>query len=263
MGTDPFIAVTVLRSLGVDMVGTNCSFGPEHMAGIVKGLYDAGGGCLSVKPNAGLPEVSGDKVSYKETPEHFAELAASFVGKGARLIGGCCGTTPEFIRALKEKISGLKPVSAGERPKGIVTSGLRYVHADKLDTENICRLDASSNAEMLEALRNNDISWVEDTALDIAGEGFDAVYVNVDAAGTSKDLLSAVVDRLQWYVRDPIIIETKDAAALEKALRIYRGVAGVIIASDTTGEAIFDASAKAALAAVAKKYGSEILSNDL
>lgn len=255
MGTDPFIAVAVLRSIGVDMVGTNCSFGPEHMAGIVNGLYDAGGGYLSVKPNAGLPEVSEDKVSYRETPEHFAELAASFAAKGARLIGGCCGTTPEFIRALKGKAPELRPVSVGERPMGIITSGVRYIFADKLDAENICRLDASTNAEMLEALRNNDISWFEDTALDIAGEGYDAVYVNIDGAFSSNELLSAAVDRLQWYVRDPIIIKTKDAAALENTLRIYRGVAGVIIADDT--------ASKAALTAIAEKYGSVILSDDL
>lgn len=250
MGTDPFVAAAVMRSLGADMIGVNCSFGPEHMAGIVKGLYEAGGGWLSVKPNAGLPEVSEDKVIYNETPEHFAQLAASFVDNGARLLGGCCGTTPEFIRALKKKVSVLEPAPVRENPKGIITSSIRYIYADKLDADNVSRLDASANSEMLEALRNSDMSWVEDTALDIAAEGFDAVYVNVDAVCTSKELLSIVVDRLQWYVRDPIIIETKEAAALEMALRIYRGVAGVIIGDE--------APDKAALSAVAEKYGSVI-----
>jgi 5-methyltetrahydrofolate--homocysteine methyltransferase len=196
-----------------------------------------------------------DKVTYKETPEHFAELAAAFVSSGARLIGGCCGTTPEFIKALKEKVSGLKPVPAGERPKGVLTSSVKHVYADKLDTENIFRLDASKNDEMLQALKLNDISWVEDTALDIAAEGFDAIYVNVDAASASDSLLPVVVDRLQWYVRDPIIMETTDAAALDKALRIYRGVAGIVIGDD--------AADKAALTAAAQKYGSVIISNDL
>ncbi len=255
MGTDPFTAVAVLRSLGVDMAGTNCSFGPEHMAGIVRSLHDAGCGYLSVKPNAGLPEVTEDKVVYKETPEHFAELAASFVSNGARLIGGCCGTTPEYIKALKEKVSGLEPVPAGERPKGVITSSVRYIYADKLDADNIYRLDASTNTEMLEALKKNDMSWVEDTALDIAAEGYDAVYVNVDAACPSDDLLSVVVDRLQWYIREPIVIETKASAALEKALRIYRGVAGIIIASGAAG--------REALTEVVEKYGSVVILNDL
>ncbi len=255
MGTDPFTAVAVLKALGVDMAGTNCSFGPEHMAGIVKSLHDAGCGYLSVKPNAGLPEVTEDKVVYKETPEHFAELAAAFIDNGARLIGGCCGTTPEYIKALKEKVAGLGPVSAGERPKGVITSSVKYIYADKLDTDNVFKLDASTNTEMLEALKKNDMTWVEDTALDVAAEGYDAVYVNIDAASSSDDLLSVVVDRLQWYIREPIIIETKAAAALEKTLRIYRGVAGIVIASDAAG--------KAALAAAAEKYGSVVISNYL
>jgi 5-methyltetrahydrofolate--homocysteine methyltransferase len=255
MGTDPFVAVAVLRSIGADMVGTNCSFGPEHMAGIVRRLHDAGGGYLSVKPNAGLPEVNGDKVTYSETPEHFAKLAASFADNGARLIGGCCGTTPEFIRALKEKVSGLKPVPVGDRPRGVITSCVKYIYADKLDTDNLCRLDASVNTEMLEALRKNDMSWVEDTALDIASEGYDAIYVNVDAVCSSDDLLCTVVDRLQWYVRDPIIVETADTDALEKVLRVYRGVAGVMIAPD--------AGNKAALTSAAEKFGSVVISNDL
>ncbi len=267
MGTDPFIAVAVLRSLGVDMVGTNCSFGPEHMEGIVSKMYEAGGGCLSVKPNAGLPEVYEDKVAYKETPEHFADLAAAFVGKGARLIGGCCGTTPEFIRALRDKVSGLKPVSVGERPKGIITSNVKFVHTDKLDTANICSLDASQNDEMQGALKESDLSWVEDTALDIASEGFDAVYVNVDAACRSKDLLAAVVDRLQWYIREPLIIETRDSDALDKALQIYRGVAGVIIAdasvenASSAGESekASCSADRSALVSAAEKYGSEII----
>ncbi len=255
MGTDPFIAAVVLKSIGADMAGTNCSFGPEHMSGIVKSLHEAGGGFLSVKPNAGLPIVIDNKVSYAETPEHFAELTAGFVASGARLIGGCCGTTPEFIKVLKGKVSGLKPVKAHERPADIITSSVKHICADKLDKENICRLDASENREMLEALEKNDMSWVEDTALDIAAEGYDAIYVNVDNACSSDSLLSVVVDRLQWYVRDPIIIETKDAAALNEALRIYRGIAGIIIGDD--------AANKAALTLTAKKYGSVIISNDL
>jgi 5-methyltetrahydrofolate--homocysteine methyltransferase len=254
MGTNPFVAVAVLRSVGVDMVGANCSFGPEHMADIIKAMHDAGGGYLSVKPNAGLPVVTEGMVSYKETPVHFAELAAKFVGLGARLIGGCCGTTPEFIKVLKERVLDIIPAPAADRPKGIITSNTKYVSVDKLDKENIYKLDAKSNAEMMDALKNNDLSWVEDTGLDMASEGFDAIYVNTDAIATTVRILSDVVDKLQWYVRDPIIIETNSVAALEEALRIYRGIAGVIIKEDTAD--------KVALAAVADKYGGVVVSID-
>ena len=121
MGTDPFTAVSVLKSMGADMVGANCSFGPEHMEGIIESMFKAGGGYLSVKPNAGLPSVSGNVVTYHESPERFAELSAEFANYGARLIGGCCGTTPEFISKLKEKLADMEPVPVCERLRGFIT----------------------------------------------------------------------------------------------------------------------------------------------
>ncbi len=255
MGTDPYVAALVLKSAGADMVGTNCSFGPGHMTGIVEKLHDAGTGYLSAKPNAGLPQVIDGKTVYEETPEHFAELAAQFAGYGARLIGGCCGTTPEFIKALKSRLSSLP--SATEKqpekglPRGTITSAVKFIEVDKLDKGNIGYLDASKDAGLLEALKNGDLSFVEDTALDLASEGYDAIYVNADAARGDTKLLSQVVDRTQWYVREPIIIGTGDAAALHSALRIYRGIAGVAICGDEAG--------KEALKAVAAKYGSVVV----
>lgn len=258
MGTDPYVAALVLKSIGADMAGTNCSFGPEHMTGIVKKLQEAGGGYLSAKPNAGLPQVIDGKTVYEETPEHFAELAAQFAGYGARLIGGCCGTTPEFIRALKEKLAGQSARTAiqpaNELPEGILTSAVRFIEADKLDNGNIGILDASKDAGLQEALKNGDLSFVEDAALDLASEGYDAVYVNIDAVNGETELLSRVVDRTQWYVKEPLIVCTGDAAALEEALRIYRGIAGVVI-RDYEGNA-------EALKSVAAKYGSVVLEKE-
>ena len=252
MGTEPFVAVTVLQSLGADLVGTNCSFGPEHMLGIVNAMYEAGGGYLSVKPNAGLPQVIGECVKYTETVEHFAELSSQFVQYGARLIGGCCGTTPEFIKALKAKVGSLEPSPVKKRPAGIITSNVRHVDTAKLDFKNIGVLNASKDPLLLEALNKNDLSYVEDAALDLASEGYDAVYVNVDDANGNDDLLSRVVDRVQWYVKDPLILETSIPDTLENALRLYRGVAGVIAGKNHIPE-------ETALKEAAAKYGSVII----
>ncbi len=252
MGTEPFVAVTVLKSLGADMVGTNCSFGPEHMVGIVKAMYEAGGGYLSVKPNAGLPQVIGDDVVYSETAGHFAELAAEFVKYGARLIGGCCGSTPDFIKALKSKVSGLSPVPVGEWNRNVITSNVRCVEVTQLDWKNTGRLDASMDAGLADALRMNDLSYIEDAALDLATEGYDAIRINIDEVNGGSELLMNVVDRVQWYVREPLILETRNPEALEKALRIYRGVAGVI-----SGNA--PSQKQAELKALTARYGSIIL----
>jgi len=250
MGTDPFTAVAVLKSLGVDMAGVNCSFGPEHMAGIVEKMHEAGAGYLSVKPNAGLPEMADGCVTYEETPEHFAKLASVFVGYGARLIGGCCGTTPEFIRALKNEIDTIKPADVNEKRSGVITSASKYIYLSDIDTRNIYRLDADEDPEIAKALQNNDISWTEDTALDLAAEGYDAIYIKVSSRSGHSKFLCDIVDRLQWYIRDPFIIETDDAEALNEALRIYRGVAGVVIGDGSADQQ------KSILKNVYEKYGS-------
>lgn len=252
MGTEPFVAVTVLQALGADLVGTNCSFGPEHMLGIAKAMYEAGGGYISVKPNAGLPQMVGDSIKYTETVEHFAELTSQFVQYGARLIGGCCGTTPEFIKALKSKVSNLEPAPVKKRSTGIITSNVKYMDTAKLDLKNIGVLNANKDTMFLEALKKNDLSYVEDIALDLASEGYDAVYVNVDGANGDDDMLSRVIDRVQWFVKDPLILETTNPAALKNALRLYRGVAGV-----TAGKSI--KLEETALKEAAAKYRSVII----
>ena len=144
MGTDPETAVIILKSLGADMVGTNCSFGPELMVDIVKQMHLAGGEYLSVKPNAGLPEIVNGVPVYKESAKKFAALANRFVEYGARLIGGCCGTTPEFIRAIKEEIDNREAINNEETnitnfdiTSKIITSKIITSRSKRLDTANI------------------------------------------------------------------------------------------------------------------------------
>ena len=228
MGTDPLTAVTTLRSLGADMVGTNCSFGAANMLEIVKAMHAAGGGYLSVKPNAGLPEVEDDNVCYNETAEDFADISVEFVKYGARLIGGCCGTTPEYIKAVRSALEKLKPEPAETSMKRAVTSGMKYLEADVLDRSDIGRLDTGSNNELLAELNKGNLSYAEDVVLDLSTEGHSAVYINVDAA-SGDSLLKKVVNIAQGYIREPLIIETSKSQELEKALRIYKGVAGVVI----------------------------------
>jgi methionine synthase I (cobalamin-dependent) len=109
MGTDPFNAAVTLKSLGASMAGTNCSCGPEQQLDILKEMSRVGGIYLSVKPNAGLPEMVDGRTVYRETPERFAEISLEYVKYGAKLIGGCCGTTPEHIKAISAALKGLEP----------------------------------------------------------------------------------------------------------------------------------------------------------
>ena len=251
MGTDPLTAVAILKSLGADMVGTNCSFGAAHMLEIVKAMHAAGGGYLSAKPNAGLPEVVDGEVCYNETVEDFASVASGFVKYGARLIGGCCGTTPEFIKAVGRALEKLTPEPAEIKLKRVITSGTKYLEVDALAGSDIGRLDAGSDSALLAELNKGNLSHVEDAVLDLSTEGHDAVYINVDAAEDGV-YLQKVVNIAQSYIRVPLIIESAKPAELEKALRIYKGVAGAVVANapEALGEELMKP---------VKRYGGVIL----
>lgn len=254
MGSDPVVVAMVLKSLGADMVGSNCSFGAEHMLGIAKTMYEAGAGFISMKPNAGLPEVADGCVRYKETPENFALMSKRFIDYGARLIGGCCGTTPEFIKALKECLKGCIPAPAKQVKDDIITSNTKYIDLGKLNWKNVGTIDADKDGELAGALERDDLSYIEDVALDIASEDYDAVYVNIGGRNSDPQMLSKVVDKIQWYVREPLIINASSEQSLEAALRSYRGIAGVVISRNSE-----DANK---ILSVASRYGSVIVDND-
>ena len=254
MGTDPYVAAVVLKSLGADLAGTNCSFGPEHMLDIVKMMYEAGGGNLSVKPNAGIPQMIGGCVRYEETAEHFAERTSQFVKYGARLLGGCCGSTPEFIKALKSRVANLEPVPVKNRTKSLITSNVKCIDADQLKQENLGVMKLLSGTELYSALIRNDRAYLEDAALDMASEGYDAIYVHYDGENGDAGLLPGLINVLQGYVKEPVIIETRSVAALDSTLRIYRGIAGVVIHSDSD-------ALEAELKKTASKYGSYVIHN--
>lgn len=256
MGTDPKVAAVVLESLGADMVGTNCSLGPQHLVEIIKSMNDVCGLPLCAKPNAGLPELVNGEAVFKESPENFSRLAAEFVKYGVRLIGGCCGTTPEFIKALKDAIEGLEvPQLKNFDQQSFITSSVKLL--DVKETENLKVGQISTADESLsKELSGGNIDIIVDKAIDLASEGFDTIYVNVDAVGKDDNLLASVVNTAQGYLKEPMIIETVNVEALDKALKLYKGKAGVIINGLST-----DINNKLTL--VAKKYGSTIIDKNL
>ncbi|AUS96585.1 hypothetical protein CDQ84_07425 [Clostridium thermosuccinogenes] len=252
MGTDPYTAAVVLKSLGADMIGTNCSLGPEHLLDIVKAMSKAGGIPLAVKPNAGLPETVDGNVVYKETPERFSSLAEEYVKSGVRLIGGCCGTTPDFIKALRERIDGIEVPEIQDRAEKVISSGVKTLSVDGLEPADIGFIDARKDTGLLEELKNADMDAVADRAMDLSCDGYTAVYINIDGAEGDEKLLAQVANTLQSYVREPFILETCNAKALDYALRLYKGKAGVII-PDTGKDNIEE------LLKTAGKYGSTVL----
>ncbi len=113
-GTDPVTAVVVMQSLGADAVGMNCSTGPEAMLEPIAKMAEYATIPLLAKPNAGMPELIDGQTVFNVEPEEFAEVGKKLVEEGAAIIGGCCGTTPEHIRALKEAVKGIRSKTASD-----------------------------------------------------------------------------------------------------------------------------------------------------
>ena len=106
LGVDPATAVATLRQSGAAVVGCNCEVTAEDMAPLVAELAGLNGGPTVAQPNAGQPRLEGETTVYAETPEHFASIVVRFPGDGAGIVGGCCGTTPEYIAALAAALRG-------------------------------------------------------------------------------------------------------------------------------------------------------------
>jgi 5-methyltetrahydrofolate--homocysteine methyltransferase len=255
MGTEPFLAGTILKSLGAFMIGGNCSFGPEKMFGIIKSMSDVSDIYLSVKPNAGIPEVINGEVIYRETPEKFSEYVEGFLQYGVRLIGGCCGTTPEFIKVIKEKVD--KALITGrtyKKQKEYITSAVKMVEAENIRKEKTGYLCENGNDKLINALDEGNLDIAVDRAMELSSQGFDAICINIDKAKSCPDTLDKIVNSIQVYVKEPIIFETCCTEPLEKALKLYRGLAGVFINCSTDKEI-------KKIKKVTNKYGGIILNS--
>jgi len=214
MGTEPFLAGMILKSLGAFMIGANCSFGPGKMFGIIKSMSDVSNIYLSVKPNAGIPEVLNGEVIYNETPENFAAYVNRFLQYGVRLIGGCCGTTPEF---------------AYKKQKRYITSAVKMIDADNIKKNNVGYLYSNEDGKLINALDEGKLDIAVDRAMELSSQGFDAICINIDKAHSCPRILYKIVNSIQVYVKEPLVIETCFTEALEKALKLYKGIAGVSI----------------------------------
>lgn len=241
MGTEPSICAVILHSLGADLIGTNCSFGAEHMLKVAEN-YARTGLSFSMKPNAGLPQTIDGKQVYVETPEGFAKYSVDFISNGARLIGGCCGTNPDFISEIAKSVSNSKAVSL---PLNIdfITSAAQAISFSVLSTSETGRYVISDNEALIKEIQSGNIDAITDVVMDILDEEYDIVVF--EYYGSDNEILSKVVKEAQTYLKQPFVIKSDNPKALDKALRIYKGRAGVTV--DTPDSET---------AAVLKKYGA-------
>lgn len=254
-GTEPETAMLVLQGLGADAVGVNCGSGPAQCVDIVKRMKAVANVPVIAKPNAGLPRFQNGETVYDRTPQEFAEETAELVELGAGIVGGCCGTTPEHIALLKERLSKTFPPSISKTQVRAVTNERKTLLID-LDGAFLPvgeRINPTGKKAFQETLRNGDTSMALSFAREQEENGAAILDVNVGMGGIDeKEMICKIVEEVSQAVNLPLSIDTSDAAAMEAALRIYPGRALVNSVSLEEGrpELLFP---------LVKKYGAMVV----
>ncbi len=219
-GATPEAMVALLEGMGADAVGVNCSLGPRQMQGVVERLLQFASVPVLVKPNAGLPTEEGD---YDVDAEEFSVKMAEFVRKGARLIGGCCGTTPCYIRRLVEATKQVERIPATPKTHTCISS---YTHALTFDKPVLIgeRINPTGKKRFRQALENGEVGYILREGITQQDKGAMALDVNVGAPGIDeKTELPRYIRELQAVTDLPLQIDTSDPVAMERAMRVYNG----------------------------------------
>ena len=227
-GATPAAMIAMLEGMHADAIGANCSLGPTQLRSVVDEYLKFASVPVLLKPNAGLPRSEKGKTVYDVYPEEFSDLMGDYVKSGVRIAGGCCGTTPDYIKALVDKTMDIEPVTVTEKQ---VTMASSYTHAVVFDKTPILigeRINPTGKKLFKEALRNNDIDYILGVGLTQEEKGAHILDVNVGLPEIDEvDMIKRVTYELQAIIDLPLQIDTTDPAAMEAALRIYNGKAMV------------------------------------
>lgn len=227
-GGTPESVVAMLEGLGVDALGVNCSLGPAQMIPIVERLVKAAHVPVLVNPNAGLPKSVDGKTVYDVGPEEFAGYMKQIAALGAAAVGGCCGTTPDYIRAEIAAVRPLPLLPPQGREQTVIASFSRTVEIGRAARPVIIgeRINPTGKKRFKQALVDHDIDYIVDQGLQQEDAGADVLDVNVGTPEINEvELLDEVVCRLQSVLALPLQIDTSNPEAMERALRHYNGKA--------------------------------------
>ena len=251
-GTDPATATVVLQSLGADAIGINCSTGPEDMIVPVRKMAEYATIPILAKPNAGLPELENGVTVYKTGPDEFAACGKQLVEAGASIIGGCCGTTPAHIKALKEAVKDMQVHAPLAKKRRVLASERRLVEIDLNGRFMVIgeRINPTGKKKLQAELKEGKLNIVRDMALDQERNGADILDVNMGMNGIDeKEMMLNTIYEVTTTVDCPLCIDSSYVEVIEAALRIYPGRALINSIS-------MEKEKMEKLLQIAKKYGA-------
>lgn len=253
MGTDPLTAVTVLQGLGVEALGINCSLGPEEILSLLQPMVTYSRVPLIVQPNGGMPQRIGDETVFPVTPEAFATYGKRLGEMGVQLLGGCCGTRPAHIAALRQVLGeGLCPQREVKKVTSCA-SATQTVILEEGITITGERINPTGKPHLKEALSHGELGPILGEGIDQVHHGAQILDVNVGLPGLDEtQLLKTVVQELQGVVEVPLQIDSVNIPAIEGALRAYHGKA--IVNSVNGKEKVMER-----LLPVVKHYGAAMI----
>ena len=225
-GATPAAMVAMLEGMGADAIGANCSLGPKQLRPVIEELLENATVPVIFEPNAGLPKSVDGKTVFDVDADEFSSDVAELVKLGVRVVGGCCGTTPEYIRKVAEKTRDFASAPLTDKNITVVSS---YTHAVKFGVSPILigeRINPTGKKRFKQALVENDMDYILTEGSKQHDCGVHILDVNVGLPEIDEvELLTRTVCELQTITDLPLQIDTSDAVAMEKALRRYNGKA--------------------------------------
>ncbi|MBN2414302.1 homocysteine S-methyltransferase family protein [bacterium] len=225
-GTGPETAAVVIAAAGADVIGVNCSTGPAPMLEIVGRYAVHSSKPVFVEPNAGLPSIEDDEDTYRVTPDEMAAFSETFVQLGANIVGSCCGSTPEYTRAIRNAVKGMKPVVrhvdpclrlAGRTVSVSIGSGLPFAVIGE-------RINPTNRDDLAESLREKQAGIVIREAESQVEQGASLLDVNVGVPGIDEpEVMGMVVEALESSISVPLVIDSTNRKAIEAALGACTG----------------------------------------
>ena len=223
-GADPAAMIAMLEALGADAIGMNCSLGPDKMLGIIGEFSKYSSTPIIVNPNAGLPEVRDGKTVFTVDADEFASQMTELAKGGATILGGCCGTTPEYIKKTIEKTRDLPYSCPDEKEYTMVSS---YTHAVVIADDPVLigeRINPTGKPKLKEALRSGDLNYILNEAIKQAEAGAHILDVNVGLPEIDETaMMLKSVTAIQAVSDLPLQIDTTSPETLSAAVRAYNG----------------------------------------